>query len=233
MLKTISLTFALLMPAIVFSQEKHDPEAIRQQVRDFTQQAAQSVSPSGTLIDLNVGKLSEFLNLQKCAETPELFVNNGNIGQRHVTIGVRCTTGNTWTVYLPVVIQRHAKVLVANRHLRRGQTLTTQDVREEILDLNSLSRGYLTDRNAIVGLVATHNLSNGLPLRSDTVYQGNTVSKGDKVTIAADLQGIAIKMAGEAMAKGMTGELIPVKNLSSNKIIEAEIVRPGVVQIRM
>jgi flagella basal body P-ring formation protein FlgA len=61
----------------------------------------------------------------------------------------------------------------------------------------------------------------------------SAVKKGERVTITAALSSINIKMSGKALSNGSIGEMIKVKNISSNKTIEAQVIRPGIVQVRM
>lgn len=49
------------------------------------------------------------------------------------------------------------------------------------------------------------------------------------MTIIASQDGISASATGEALANGRAGEVIRVRNLGSQKVIEAQVVEEGVV----
>ena len=50
------------------------------------------------------------------------------------------------------------------------------------------------------------------------------VEEGQSILIISDLNGIKVKMEGNALQNGHFNELIKVKNLSSGKIVQGKIV---------
>ena len=63
------------------------------------------------------------------------------------------------------------------------------------------------------------------------VNRRQLVNRGDKVIIKAVVEGIEVRMNGEAMGNGANGERISVKNLSSNRIINAVVTAQGIVSV--
>ncbi|VEB41976.1 flagellar basal body P-ring biosynthesis protein FlgA [Chromobacterium violaceum] len=55
------------------------------------------------------------------------------------------------------------------------------------------------------------------------------MKRGDAVSIVARQDGIEVTSAGEALANGRQGEVIRVRNTSSNKIINARVSAQGEV----
>ena len=51
------------------------------------------------------------------------------------------------------------------------------------------------------------------------------------MTILAGDSGIEVRMQGKALRNGNPGDLIPVRNLSSKKKLEARVVAAGEVRI--
>ena len=59
------------------------------------------------------------------------------------------------------------------------------------------------------------------------------VRRGERVSILATTAALQVRMEGEALSDGAIGEIIRVRNLSSRQEIEAQVVGPGQVQVRM
>jgi flagella basal body P-ring formation protein FlgA len=53
------------------------------------------------------------------------------------------------------------------------------------------------------------------------------------VVIRAQTGAVNVVMPGEAMADGVPGEQIRVRNLRSQRIIKARVVEPGAVQVTL
>ena len=63
--------------------------------------------------------------------------------------------------------------------------------------------------------------------------KASELKKGDVVDIVAESQGLQIRMTGKAINNGAKGQRINVKNLSSNRIIQAIVKNSGLVQIAL
>jgi flagella basal body P-ring formation protein FlgA len=59
------------------------------------------------------------------------------------------------------------------------------------------------------------------------------IKRGEKVTILADTGAVQVRMEGKALMDGARGQVIRVRNLSSKREVEAAVVAPGIVQVRL
>ena len=59
------------------------------------------------------------------------------------------------------------------------------------------------------------------------------VRRGERVTITARADGIDVRMAGKALMDGTAGERIRVRNINSDRVIEATVASPGMVEVQM
>ena len=57
------------------------------------------------------------------------------------------------------------------------------------------------------------------------------VERGQSVLMVARQNGIEASTSGEAMKQGRKGDVIRVKNISSQRTVDAIVVSPGVVHI--
>ena len=82
-------------------------------------------------------------------------------------------------------------------------------------------------------MVLSRSVTAGTVLTTVMLKPAILIKRGEKVIIRAESSSIQVKMEGQAMQEGAKGAMIEVKNLSSKQVIEAEVVSPGVVRVRM
>ena len=63
--------------------------------------------------------------------------------------------------------------------------------------------------------------------------QAEVISKGDQVVITARSGTLSVRMPGEALSNGRMAEQIRVKNLNSRRVIKAQVIAPGQVEVAM
>jgi flagella basal body P-ring formation protein FlgA len=121
-----------------------------------------------------------------------------------------------------------ARVAVAARDLRAGEMLQAEDIAWEerpIADPADLFGRAAPPQ----GLQVRSALSAGQPLRRRQLQAPQLVKRGAGLRIVARQDGIEVTVAGEALANGRQGEIIPVRNLSSGKTIKARVSADGEV----
>ena len=57
------------------------------------------------------------------------------------------------------------------------------------------------------------------------------IDKGDQVTILLEAPRMSITTTGEALQDGRLGDFIRIKNLMSDKVIQARVVKERLVQV--
>jgi flagellar basal body P-ring formation protein FlgA len=165
------------------------------------------------------------LNLKPCAEerleifnpyqTPMLNTN---------TMGIKCMEEtNHWTLYVPVKISVFKTVLVAKRALVKGSRIRSDDIYPMEMDSQKLKQGYFTESNELVGLVCKHDIQPNSALNPFNIELAKLVHRGEQVTIVASDNNLTVSMDGIAMNDGILGDTINVKNLSSKRVLEAQV----------
>jgi flagella basal body P-ring formation protein FlgA len=81
----------------------------------------------------------------------------------------------------------------------------------------------------VVGLSAKRRIREGQQLTPALLTGAVLVKRGQQVVIQANQDGIQAKAVGEALANGQLGDVIRVRNLGSEKVIEAKVIEAGVV----
>jgi flagella basal body P-ring formation protein FlgA len=150
-----------------------------------------------------------------------------------VTLKVRCTGSNPWSIFVPAQVHVYRQVLLASRPLKRANVLSEADLKLTERDIGLLNQGYLTSIEQAVGKKLARPLLTDQVIAPSYLQQAEVVSKGDHVVITARSGGISVRMSGEALGKGGLGEQISVRNLGSGRAIKARITGPGQVEAAM
>jgi flagella basal body P-ring formation protein FlgA len=176
-------------------------------------------------IQVQADKLDPRLNLRACAEDKlELFNPYQTPMLSTNTMGVKCLEEeNHWTLYVPIKINVLKTVLVAKRTLIKGRRINSDDIYQVEMDTQKLKQGYFTDSRELIGLICKHDISPDSPLNPYNIELAKLVHRGDQVTIVANNENLSVSMDGIAMSEGVLGESVRVKNLSSKRVIEAQV----------
>ncbi|MDH5573000.1 MAG: flagellar basal body P-ring formation chaperone FlgA, partial [Gammaproteobacteria bacterium] len=180
-----------------------------------------------------IGYLDQRVKLDKCTEPLEVFLPVGAKPLGNSSLGVRCQGNKRWKIHVPVKIIRFSNVLTAKRTLIRGNPITIDDVQNSRIDISHISNGYFTDINEISGMVLKQGLSQGQVIRNGMLEIPRLIKRGEMVTILVNTRTIEVRMKGEALMDGRKNEIIQVKNHNSNKVIQAQVVSSGTVQVTM
>lgn len=224
----------LLLPAAA-GVAAHEPQQnILQTATQFMETAALDAHGPGFDIAVSAGPLDDRLRLRACDESLEAFMAPGTRTSGNTTVGVRCQGPVSWTLYVPVQIEVYGEVLVLSEPLPRGTLLQPAQLRLERHDVGRLvSGGYLADPEAARGMVLRRALQAGTVLTPQMVEPPRLVERGQRVLLLADTGSVAVRVEAEAMGDGALGERVRVRNLSSQKIVEGQVVSHGVVGVSM
>jgi flagella basal body P-ring formation protein FlgA len=115
----------------------------------------------------------------------------------------------------------------------RDTVLSESDVSIAERDVSNLSQGYLTRFDEVLGTKLTRPVQPDQVIAPNQIELAKAVRKGDHVVITARSGTISVRMPGEAMADGVPGKQIPVKNRRSGRTVKARVVAPGQVEVAM
>ena len=183
---------------------------------------------------IETGNLDSRLRLTSCESPVEYFTHDRDPGTAaRVNVAAKCAGPKPWQVFIPVEVFRFGKVAVATQPLRRNQEVGPAQVKWVEKRLEDLPRGYILANEQVMGMRVVRNVRLGSVISPTALRPPHLVKKGEKVTILARAGGITIRMVGEAVSNGAKGELVRVKNLSSERIVQAIVQDAGVVQVRL
>ncbi|WP_407315826.1 flagellar basal body P-ring formation chaperone FlgA [Pseudomonas sp. nanlin1] len=150
-----------------------------------------------------------------------------------VTVRVRCDGSAPWTVFVTAQVKLFREVVTTVRPLKRDTVISEEDVTLRERDVSSVPAGYMTGLDQAVGQKVIRPTAVDQVLSLVNVEQPELVRKGDHVVIIARSGPLAVRMPGEALAKGGMSEQIRVRNLNSKRVVKARVTGPGQVEVAM
>ncbi|MCC6201968.1 MAG: flagellar basal body P-ring formation protein FlgA [Gammaproteobacteria bacterium] len=231
---TSSLCLALLLGLGAARAATTAPAAIESldRIRDAaTEHARTQLRQTDATTIVRVGQIDPRLRLPRC-ETPltvQAGANAGGIGNS--TVSVRCDGARPWSLLVPIRVSQEREVVVLTRAIGAGETIPPDALALTRLDTATLGSGYFTGIDQVTGAVARRAFAAGMVLHSRLVQPPAIVRRGEQVRIAADNPTISVVAAGMALRDGRLGERIPVRNLSSERIIEGTVAASGIVRV--
>ncbi len=153
------------------------------------------------------------------------------------TVRVICRQENAWDIYVRTGYQSEAPAktdkslenseksdnldlmqrVIAVRPVSRGDLLTREDL--GLQTLSRSGRGGFTDIDELVGRRAKKSLRAGLVVHDRHLQPDWMVHAKQSVSVVNNTGGIQVTTAGIALENGRLGDLVKVRNLSSNSIL--------------
>ena len=180
---------------------------------------------------VTAGRLDSRLRLAACGAPLETFMSNNSTPGARSTVGVRCTTQNQWTVYVPVSVETEASILVLRRALARRSPVEPIDVELQTRRLPGVESGFISDIGNLRGRRLRRALPAGTPLTIEELVPEVLVRRGQQVTLLASTGSIEIRAQGRALTEGGARDRIRVQNESSLKIVEGVIENAATVRV--
>lgn len=173
---------------------------------------------------ISIGRIDPRLNLTACMKL-EPFLPIGNRIWGKTTVGVRCITPVTWTIYLQAEVKIISNYLVTTTKISQGQLIQAANLTKLKGDLLLLPSNVITDENQAIGKISSIFLSSGVPLRIDVLRNQNAVQQGQVVKLITNGPNFQVATEGRALANAIEGQTVQVRILSGQLI--NGIAKPG------
>ena len=201
---SLSAVLVALTPLVQAAQQNLNH--IRQTIETFAKQ--QTAHLSGQ-VNVMVGAIEQ-VQLPACAQL-QTFMPLGAKLWGNSSIGVRCSQGADWTLYVPVTVRVQAPVVVATRPLASGKILADEDLTLQMAELTQLPAGVFSSVQDAVGKVLTAGVVAGNPLRQDMLRAPIVVRQGQSVRLIAQGKGFKVSSEGKALSNAAVGQNVQVK----------------------
>jgi flagellar basal body P-ring formation protein FlgA len=123
-----------------------------------------------------------------------------------------------------------AEVAVATTILHKGDVVTDANIVMQRQDIGEADKPFMAKEN-IIGMQVARTVSAGTVLKQEHIVSPPVIKDGEMVKIFARKGTLQLSTSGVAKTEGRLGEIISVKNISSNKIIQCRVDGPGAVSV--
>jgi len=179
-------------------------------------------------IEITVKALDRRKKIKQCPLELVLSLPGKTRLSRNTTVEVKCP--QQWKIYVPARIRRMQPVVIAVNNMSAGTLLTTSNLTLAYKDTLTLRGSTLNRLDLIVGSKTKRHVQQNQAIIANNIC---LVCNGDPVTIYARSGNLTIKSVGKALKDGSIGQIIAIKNNSSGRRIEAQVVAVGVVEIKL
>lgn len=230
MLKTVLVGCASLLAMSEGMAANADWHAARDIERVAEQRVADDRGLGTADGHVKADALDPSLRVSQC-DVPLQTRYPGPMNGPRTTVGVICPSAQRWQIYVSVRIVAWKPVVTLATHLPRGHIIEAKDLTVRRTDVSTMTLGYFSDPEAVVGRRLKRSIAAGMPLPPSAVSARKDVSKGQTVSLIVQIAGGHIRMAGRALTDAAVGERVRVENLSSGRTIEGTLQKDGQVLI--
>lgn len=228
-LLVLSLMLASSAQAATGTQ-KEDLDALAHRAESWLLEALKSAGTSADeSVNVQAGMLDARLQLSKCQQPVGIDFAPGQGLRAKTNLSLSCPDKPGWRLYLPMTIMRRTSVWVARSSIASGSTLQAAQWQREMRDVASLPTSAITS-NDLSGYQASMVIAAGAVLTQALVTGKTVIKRGQSLILQVNQGSIAISTRVEAVDSGAIGDRIRVKNLSSGRVIEAEVLNGEQVQ---
>ncbi len=130
----------------------------------------------------------------------------------------------------PAFAETGLRVVVPNRDIARGETISESDLVYGTIPANTVFSGIVTSAAALKGMEARRMLRANQVVRGDDVRHPVVVTKGAIVTMTFEAPGVTLTATGRALSEGGIGDTVAVQNPASFRQVSAVVTGPGAVR---
>jgi flagella basal body P-ring formation protein FlgA len=208
--------------------------AIAQQPPAPVEAAARALIDEKTLglpgeISIEIGPLDPGNRLPPCP-TPIAFLPNLARAWGAFSVGVRCESPVSWTIYLQARVAVIDNYLVAAQPLPAGKIIGPTDLEHRRGDITTLPDDVLTDASQATGRPTRQALAKGTPLQPRMLRTPEAVRQGSHVTVFSQGRSFRASNTGRALNSAAPGETVRVR-LPNNQVVTGTALHDGTVEV--
>jgi len=146
-------------------------------------------------------------------------------------VDIQSKTEKNKSVYVAFKILRKKSLFVLKKNIRKGDYINKNDImiRDTYLYGNNIY--YPSKMEEVSGRAFKRDVSAGTTVTFQLLEEPASVQRGEIVTIVAENKKLIVQAKGKTLEKGKIGDVIRVKNLSSNREIAAKVIGSNTVRV--
>ncbi len=129
-------------------------------------------------------------------------------------------------------VHKTIEVPVLRHRVLSGEIIKRKDIKWIKIRARRLQHNAVAEENEIVGMSPKRSIRPGIPILLSSIRRPILVAKGSLVTMFLQAPKMTLSAQGKALQNGSDGDVIPISNMHSKKIVEAEIIGHGKVAVR-
>lgn len=228
----LSACFLVLLPALAQAQDARAQldAAAQRLIASELKSEAKKQGWNGMTFRVANNLPNSLAKLSACPNEPQLRESEAPASATaRRRLEADCVGQPGWPVYFTSQPAVFLPAVVASGEIERGQTLEPGQLKLAPLEIGKSARGYFTRIDEVAGKTARRRIRADQPLSPTLLDGALLVRRGQQVKIVASQDGIQASAVGEALANGKQDEVIRVKNLRSQKVIDAKVLASGEV----
>lgn len=178
---------------------------------------------------LQINHIGKPETLPPCTQALRLSVESGTEPDSRQRLQLSCADTPGWSHSAFAQATIYLMVVHAASQIERGNNISLNQLKLAEAELSKIRRGYFQSMAEVSSQGAKRRIRAGQLITPSLLSAALMIRRGEAVTIRASQDGISAATKGQAMANGRAGEVIRVRNLSSEKVIDAQVIEPGVV----
>jgi flagella basal body P-ring formation protein FlgA len=123
-------------------------------------------------------------------------------------------------------------VVLAARRMAVGEVVRPRDIEERRQRAERVRPGMAQRAEDVVGRQLRRPIGTDMPFMTVDLVAPVVIAKNQAVLMLLDAPGLALTAQGRALEAAALGEILPVMNLASRQVVEAEAIGPGRVRVR-
>ena len=136
-----------------------------------------------------------------------------------------------------IEIESEAKgIMLTDKGLKNiiisDKSFKKKDIKWIKIRTRRLQHNAVAEENEIIGMSPKRSIRSGVPILLSSIRRPILVAKGSLVTMFLQAPQMTLSAQGKALENGSDGDVIPISNMHSKKIVEAEIIAHGKLAVR-
>ena len=120
--------------------------------------------------------------------------------------------------------------VVLKRPIARGERISADDIIE--IDIEVAQAGNIVQSpDDLIDMEARRTLRANTPIQPRDIALPIAIKKGALITLTYAIEGLRLSHQGIAQANGSAGDIISVKNIQSDRVLKAVVMREGLARV--
>ena len=128
-----------------------------------------------------------------------------------------------FSIWARVLVSARLPRIVAVETLRRGKPIAPADVRVEYSESFPLPGDLAAGIDQVSGRIPARSIAAGSEVHLSQLLAVTDINRGDLVEVEVRSGGTRLAFAARSESQGRSGELVALRNLSSNKVFQARV----------